>query len=139
MRHARSRARSWALNLLYGWELSEEPSPAAFAASSLARRRMSPRYRDHVERLLRTVELRLSEIDEVIARHAENWRLERLDVIDRNILRIGIAELRWLDDVPPKTAVHEGVKLATRYGGADSPAFVNGVLDAVLKARESEA
>jgi len=98
---------------------------------------MSVRYRPYAMMLLATVEGHLSEIDSLIGDHAANWRLDRLDAIDRNILRLGIAELRWGVDIPPKVAIHEAVKLATRYGGAQSAGFVNGVLDAVFKQAES--
>jgi len=94
---------------------------------------MANRYRPYAMMLLGTVEAHLREIDGLISEHAANWRLDRLDAVDRNILRIGISELRWIPEVPPKVAIHEGVKLATRYGGAQSAGFVNGVLDAVFK------
>ncbi|MFV1987368.1 MAG: transcription antitermination factor NusB [Gemmatimonadota bacterium] len=132
--HARSRSRSWALTLLYGWELSEgDASPTEFAIEALTRRRMAPRYRAYAMTLLETVEGHQAEIDRIMTEHAANWRLDRIGVIDRNILRIGISELRWPDNVPPKVAIHEAVRLATRYGGAESTRFVNGVLDAVYK------
>jgi len=136
MVNARSRARSWALTLLYGWEASGDATPSDFVERAMERRRMSPRYRPYVDRLIDVVERHRDEIDALISSYTANWRLERLDAIDRNILRIGIAELRWIDDVPPKVAIHEGVKLARKYGGEDSPGFVNGVLDAVFKKRE---
>ena len=60
-----------------------------------------------------------------------NWRLDRLATVDRNILRIGAAELRFVKEVPAKVAIHEAIRLAEKYGSADSPGFVNGVLDAV--------
>lgn len=137
--HVRSRSRSWTLNLLYAWELVGDGTPLEHARRTLAHRTMSARYRPHVERLLETVGANLAEIDALIGRHAANWRLDRLHAIDRNILRIGIAELRWLDDVPPKVAIHEALKLAHRYGSPGSPRFLNGVLDAVLKAGEAES
>ncbi len=101
-------------------------------------RNMARRYRPHVDCLLETVTSHCAEIDDLIAHHASNWRIERLNVIDRNILRIGIAELRWIADVPPKVAIHEALKLAKKYGSDESPRFVNGVLDAVFKAGEDE-
>jgi len=94
---------------------------------------MASRYRPYAMTLLSTVEEHLSEIDALIGEHAANWRLDRLDAIDRSILRLGISELRWGEGIPPKVAIHEAVKLATRYGGAQSTRFVNGVLDAVYK------
>lgn len=138
-RPARSRARSWALHLLYGWELAGHGSPAEYAEEALARRRISHRYRPYAETLVHTVEDHLDDIDADIERHAANWRIERLGAIDRNILRIGIAELRWGGDVPPRVAIQESVRLAARYGGADSPGFVNGVLDAVFKGRDDDS
>ncbi len=134
--HVRSRARSWVLNLLYAWEVGGEGTPLEHAAQSLLHRRMSDRYRPHVRRLLETIARHLVEIDAAIAHHTANWRIERLHTIDRNILRIAIAELLWVDDVPPKVAIHEALKLARRYGSPGSPRFLNGVLDAVLRGRE---
>ncbi len=63
----------------------------------------------------------------------DNWRLERLSAIDRAVLRIGAVELMWMDDVPPKVAIQEAIRLAEAYGGDESPRFVNGVLDALYK------
>lgn len=133
MSHVRSRSRSWALTLLYGWDVTGAGSLAEYAEEALSRRRMARRYRPYVDALLETVSEHLEEIDGVIGEQTANWRLERLDVIDRNILRLGIAELRWLPDVPPKVAIHEALQLAERYGSDESPRFVNGVLDAVFK------
>ncbi len=127
------------MSLLYGWELSGGDAPTRYARAALEHRRMAPRYRPHVERLLKSVEAHLAEIDGCIGHHASNWRIERLGAIDRNILRLGIAELRWMDDIPPKVAIHEAVKLAMKYGGEDSPRFVNGVLDAIYKEERSDA
>ncbi len=70
-------------------------------------------------------------VDTVIVQHASNWRLERIDVTDRNILRIGVYEIIYCDDVPPEVAINEAVEIAKRFCGGDSPAFINGVLDAV--------
>jgi N utilization substance protein B len=81
--------------------------------------------------LISALSQNLAEIDSTLADAAENWDVERMSIIDRNILRIAIAELRYVEDVPWKVAIDEAVTLASRYGGADSPRFVNGVLDAL--------
>lgn len=132
--HAHTRARSWVLNVLYAWEISgsDEPLPE-FAERALSRRRVSDRYRPHIERLLEVLDEHLPQIDEVLQEVMPNWRLERLAVIDRNVLRIGCAELLHVDEVPGKVAIHEGIRLAEKYGGKESPRFVNGVLDAVYQ------
>ncbi len=70
-------------------------------------------------------------IDAAICRHASNWRLERIDVTDRNILRIAVFEMMHQDDVPPEVAINEAVEIAKRFCADDSPSFVNGILDAV--------
>ena len=72
-----------------------------------------------------------AEVDAVITRHASNWRLERIDVTDRNILRIAVYEMIHCEDVPSEVAINEAVEIAKRFCANESPAFVNGVLDAV--------
>ncbi len=128
---SRTRARSWVLQLLYGWDLSGEPDLSDYVARALPARNMSPRYRPYVRHLLSLVEAHRSEIDRTIDAHVENWRPERLAAIDRNVLRIGAAELLYSADVPPRVAISEAVGLAAKYGGQESPGFVNGVLDAI--------
>ncbi len=71
------------------------------------------------------------EIDNMIRQCAKNWRLERIAVADRNLLRIGVCEMMFSDDVPAQVAINEAVEIAKRYGSDDSPSFVNGILDAV--------
>lgn len=131
--HVRSRARSWVLQLLYAWELAGEEDLTEHARRALARRRISDRYRPYVERLLALLAERMEEIDEVLGESIPNWRLERLGVIDRNVLRIGTVELLHVRDVPGKVAISEAIKLAEKYGSEESPRFVNGVLDAVYR------
>jgi N utilization substance protein B len=92
---------------------------------------MSERYRPHVEHILSLVEENLTAIDELLEQTMPNWKLGRLAAIDRNVLRIGIAELLYADEIPPKVAIHEAIRLAGRYGSEESTRFVNGVLDAV--------
>lgn len=131
--HVRSRARSWVLQLLYAWDLAGDGGFREHARRSLARRRVSDRYRPYVERLLELLDERMGEVDQVLRESIPNWRLERLAVIDRNVLRIGAVELLHVDDVPGKVAISEAIKLAEKYGSDESPRFVNGVLDAVYR------
>ncbi|MCK5071173.1 MAG: transcription antitermination factor NusB [Desulfocapsa sp.] len=71
------------------------------------------------------------DVDNIITKHASNWRLERINVTDRNVLRIAVYEMIYCKDVPPEVAINEAVEIAKRFGAGDSPSFVNGVLDAV--------
>jgi len=75
----------------------------------------------------------LIKIDEYITGYAENWQLSRMAVIDRNIMRMGVFELLYLEDMPPKVAINEAVELAKKYGDTESGKFVNGILDKINK------
>lgn len=127
----RSRSRGWAVQALYAWETrSGAPEMLVPIMEGLP---ISPRNQFYTSVLVRVVARNLEEIDRVVRRNLENWSFERLSVIDRNILRVGVAELRYLDDVPPAITIQEMVRIAERFGTPDSPRFVNGVLDAVLQ------
>lgn len=134
--HAHSRARSWVLHLLYAWDVAgRSRALRPFAEEQLSRRRVSDRYRPYIDRLLETLEEHLPEVDETLQEAMPNWRLERLSAIDRNVLRIGCSELLFREEIPGKVAIHEGIRLAEKYGGKESPGFVNGVLDAIYHDR----
>ena len=75
----------------------------------------------------------LPDIDVLITTHADNWDLKRMAVIDRNILRLGVYELRYVEDVPPKVCINEAIELAKRFGDAESSKFINGILDTIHK------
>jgi transcription antitermination protein NusB len=84
-----------------------------------------------------------AEVDELISRHAEGWSLERIAPVERSILRVGLLELLHPDAVPgeqpipPEGAIDEAVETAKRFCGADAPAFVNGIMGAVLRERDA--
>ncbi len=130
----RSRARAWALQVLYRWESAGGGETIAQALDTvLQSRRVAPRRVAYLELLLETLQDHLPDVDRALQEELENWRLERLSVMDRSILRIGAAELLYLEEIPPKVSIQEGIHLAEAYGGKDSPRFVNGVLDALYK------
>ncbi len=89
--------------------------------------------RAFAEHLVKAVSEHGEQLDETIAARANNWRVSRMAAVDRNILRLGAFELMH-SDTPPAAILNEAVELAHRFGSADSPAFVNGVLDAVARA-----
>jgi N utilization substance protein B len=96
-------------------------------------RRIAPGRLGLVDRLVRTLDGNLADVDRTLAAHLDNWRLERLSAVDRAILRLAATEMLYLPDVPPKVAIQEAVLLAEAYGGNESPRFVNGVLDALYR------
>ena len=77
-----------------------------------------------------------AEIDSILKKNARHWRLDRMANVDRNILRIGVFELCYCPDIPPKVAINEALELAKKFCSGESSAFVNGILDAVLRHRE---
>jgi N utilization substance protein B len=121
--------------VLYAWEQSgAESTPLAVEAEVLINRKVAARYQGYLHTLIKHLDENLPEIDSTLKAHLSNWRLDRLAVIDRNILRIGTCELMHQRDVPSAVVMHEAIQLAQRYGSAESGRFVNGVLDAVAKA-----
>ena len=129
-----TKGRARALQLLYAWELTGEPTVAE-AATGLARLTgPEPRILDRAEALADGVVASLERIDRAAAVAADNWRLSRIATVERNILRLAIHELQRADPAaPPKVIIDEAVQLAHWFGGARAPAFVNGVLDRVAR------
>jgi transcription antitermination factor NusB len=87
--------------------------------------------REYARRLIEAVRARRTAYDELIRSISEHWDVQRMPLVDRNIVRVGVCELLEPLDVPPAVAIDEAIEIAKEYGGADSPAFVNGILDAV--------
>ncbi|HYT05821.1 MAG TPA: transcription antitermination factor NusB [Gemmatimonadales bacterium] len=139
MQRPETKARARALQLLYAWDLSGRPSIETVvarlaAASGGGGGRMAGF--DRGADLAAKAIAGLPEFDRRVGDAAEHWRLERVGAVERNILRLALAELAE-GDTPPRVVIDEAVKLAHWFAGAKAPAFVNGVLDAV--ARESGA
>ena len=133
----RSRSRAWALQVHYRWESSGGEGRLRDAlVETMATRRIAHRRIPYVRKLLGALDDHGPDIDRALRKALQNWRLERLSAIDRAVLRIGAAELLHGDDVPPKVAIQEAIRLAEAYGGKDSPRFVNGVMDALYKSVE---
>lgn len=134
----RRRARAWALQVHYGWESGGSVGSLRDALGTVVgNRHVSPRRLPYVRRLLCLLDEHISKVDGLLGQALENWRMGRLAVIDRGVLRLAAVELLYVDDVPPKVTIQEGIRLAEQYGGPDSPRFVNGVLDALYKRAQS--
>ncbi|HSF68522.1 MAG TPA: transcription antitermination factor NusB [Nitrospiraceae bacterium] len=88
--------------------------------------------RAFAERLVAGVLEKKKELDALIGKYATNWKISRMPIVDRNILRAGVYELLWMDDVPAKVTVNEAIELAKSFGDDDASKFVNGILDKVL-------
>jgi N utilization substance protein B len=127
---ARSKARKRALDLLYASELRRE---SATAALDRAIEEGEAPTNEYTADLVRGVVEHQPRIDEVLASYAEGWTLDRMPAVDRNVLRLGIYELLYADDVPDAVAVSEAMALVRDLSTDESPQFVNGVLGAVVR------
>ncbi len=130
---ARSRARKRALDLLYAAEMRGEDVVRFLDQAIEAGEGPSNPY---VEVLVRGVAEHRTRIDELLTEYSEGWALNRMPAVDRSVLRMGVYELLWADDVPDAVAVDEAVTLVRDLSTDDSPGFVNGVLGAMLRAKE---
>ena len=127
---ARTRGREAALQILYAVDLAGDSYEQA-ERLHWAHLAASVEGKDFAESVIASVSAHAQEIDAVIRKVSEHWRLERMPRVDRNILRLGVCELMFMPDVPRRVTLNEAVELAKRYGGEGSPGFVNGVLDRV--------
>jgi N utilization substance protein B len=131
---ARSKARKRALDVLFEAEQRDSP-----VLDLLAERITlgSPPVPGYAADLVRGVATRAARIDELISQYAQGWTLDRMPAVDRNVLRIGVYELLWADDVPDAVAINEAVLLAQDLSTDASPAFVNGLLARIAELKPS--
>ncbi|MCW2492319.1 MAG: transcription antitermination protein NusB [Pseudonocardiales bacterium] len=127
---ARSKARKRAVDLLYEADLRGDD-----AVSTLAERIAlgDPPINAYTVDLVEGVASRRPEIDRMLSDYSEGWTLERMPGVDRAILRVGLYELLWADDIPDAVAIDEAVELAKTLSTDDSPKFINGILGRVLR------
>lgn len=131
---ARHRSRRRALQILFEWDMRKESVDGAIShyydTLYSEESDVQPKPDPFMEELVRGTVESASEIDKLIESRAENWRLERMAVVDRNILRLAIYELRR-GSVPGPVVIDEAVELARQFSNDESLAFINGILDAV--------
>jgi N utilization substance protein B len=133
----RHQARELALQALYVWDVggtSPDEALAHVIAEHLSD--ASEPVRAFAEELLKGTVLTHQELDGIIGRHIDNWRIERLAMIDKLILRQATWELRYQPDTPPAVVVNEALELARTFSADESVKFVNGVLDGIRKSLE---
>jgi transcription antitermination protein NusB len=126
----RRKSREFALQVLYQWEITKKDVTkilSEFQASFSG----SEERDEFLNRLILGVLEHCQEIDRLIEKYSENWRLVRMDIIDRSILRMAVFELLHCEDIPPKATMNEAIELGKRYGSEDSGGFINGILDRI--------
>lgn len=126
----RRRSREFALQVLYQLEITKQEALRTLAQFQEHFSEGVERD-DFVERLVLGVSEHRKEIDRLIEQYSENWRLDRMNMIDRNILRMAAFELLYCEDIPPKVTLNEAIDLGKRYGTDESGSFINGILDRI--------
>jgi N utilization substance protein B len=127
---SRRKSREHALQILFQWDIHGNTDH--WLKEFWTRNLVSPDTREFTERLIEGVMARRDELDQLIAGHATNWRVDRMPIVDRNILRAALYELLWMTDVPAKVTVNEAIELAKQFADEETKRFVNGILDHVL-------
>ena len=128
----RTKSREYALQMLYQMDIRHGSSQQV-VAEFWQEHEIPADVKGFANQLFTGTVSHLPELDAVITRHADNWDLKRMAVIDRNILRLGSFELLHGGDAPPKVCINEAIELAKRFGDTESSKFINGILDAIHK------
>ena len=131
---ARRKAREAVLEALYCHEIreGEQPLEVVFAYCADGHN-LDKSGREFGLGLFKKIVDKIDDLDKAIADHTKNWDFSRLAIIDKNILRLGLAEIYYFPDIPKKVSIDEAIELAKTFGSADSSRFVNGILDALGK------
>ena len=126
----RRKSRETALQVLYQLNITKQDVHTAF--TQFGEHFLSDGMADDfIKRLVHGVLEHCPELDRFIERYSEHWRLDRIDIIDRNILRMALFELLYCKEIPPKVTINEAIDLGKRFGSEDSGSFINGILDRV--------
>ena len=128
----RRTARELALKFLYQTEFNSN-SPDAELSSFCDRANVSEEVQNFTQALIKNILFHKKEVDELLEKISANWAPDRMAVIDKNILRLGICELLFDPTTPPKVVINEAVEIAKKFGTEESPDFINGILDKVFK------
>ena len=128
----RTQAREYALQVLYQADVRNDP-PEKLLSDFLSEVEAEKEVSDFASSLVTGTLRNIKRIDEAITKYASNWKLNRMAVIDRNVLRMAAYELLFCDDIPPKVSINEAVDLAKKFGDVESGKFVNGILDRINK------
>lgn len=127
---SRHQARERALQILFQYDIHGKPG--LWLDEFWKPLQVDEDTKGFTEQIVAGVIQRKVEIDAVLAKYATNWKVSRMPIVDRNILRAGLYEFFWMDDVPAKVTLDEAVELAKSFGDEEASKFVNGVLDKVL-------
>jgi N utilization substance protein B len=129
---SRRKSREFAMQMLYQWEICKY-APAQVQATFFADNKADADVEGFARELFEGAVNDIERLDRLVREHADNWRLERMAAVDRNILRVALYELLHHPETPPAAVINEALEIARRFSTGDSVEFVNGVLDAIRK------
>lgn len=129
---SRRKAREFALKILFQVEFTGQPLSEVFPLFWLENN-VSDEVKVFTEELCSGVYRNLKEIDSVVESHSTNWKVSRMAGVDRNILRLAVYELLYLEGIPSSVTINEAVEIAKKYGTEESSSFINGILDHIAK------
>jgi N utilization substance protein B len=128
----RRKSRELALQALYQWNITRQ-DPFLILDQQKVNFSPADEEDEFAQQIIVGVLEHYNHIDELIEKFLEHWRLDRISIIDRNILRMAIFELLFREDIPPRVTLNEAIDLGKRFGSEDSSAFINGILDRIQK------
>jgi transcription antitermination protein NusB len=123
--------------MLFQWDITRDDIDQVIASFFQNQPEDSADVADFARRLVMGTVEHVERIDELIRRHAEHWRLDRMATVDRNLLRLAVQEFLHSKDIPKTVVINEAIEIARRFSSQESPQFINGVLDSIKKELES--
>jgi len=129
----RRKSRELALQMLFQLDMGKQSTDDVRKTFWNERRDLDEKVRGFADDLFRVASERTEEIDEIVERNAEHWRMDRMAAVDRNVLRCGVAEFLGFPETPKPVVINEALEIARRYSTPESVQFINGVLDSVAK------
>jgi transcription antitermination factor NusB len=129
----RTKAREYALQILYAVDITKDDPKDCIDRFWEGNDEATEEVKKFADELVLGVADKKEEIDKKLSEYATNWQLDRMAVIDRNVLRFAAYELLFMKDIPPKVSINEAIDIAKKFGGSDSGKFVNGILDKINK------
>jgi N utilization substance protein B len=135
----RRKSRELCLQMLFQADLGKQPVDEVRRTFWLGRGEVEREVKGFADDLFRIANDRAPEIDKMIEEHADNWRMDRMAAVDRNVLRAAVAELLGFPDTPRAVIINEAIEIARKFSSPESVNFINGVLDSVGKEIEAGA
>src|SRR5262249_17079126 len=132
----RRKAREYALQMLFQWDITHDAIDQIVSSFFQNQPEDATAIVDFARQLVTGTVEHVEHIDQILRRHAEHWRLDRMATVDRNILRLAVEEFLYDKDTPKTVVINEAIEIARRFSAQESPQFINGVLDSIKKELE---